>query len=77
MDRLGCTRSWNHLFSVALHPAADITDAPFHRLTVTIHRIRVDTTVYLMAIRVDIQQFPVLINDIENEATVLREFNRT
>ena len=55
-----------------LHPAADITDAPFHRLVVTIHRIRVETIVYLMVISVGMLQFPMLIIDIEN-----CEFNRT
>ena len=60
----------------ALHPAADITDAPFHRLIITTHRIRVETTVYLMVISVGMPQFSVLINDIENGARVLREFNR-
>ena len=45
--------------------------------SVTIHRIRVETTVYLMVISVGMSQFPMLINDIENWATVFREFNRT
>ena len=48
-----------------------------HRSIFTILRIRVRTTVYLMVTNVGMPRFPVLINDIENGARVLREFNRT
>ena len=47
------------------------------RLIVTIHRIRVESTVYLMVISVGMSQFPMLSNGIENWARVLHKFNRT